>query len=342
MEFKFVLGVDQSKKWFDCCLMTAQLVILLEERIDNTPSAIFDFISKLVALGHFEDITQVLLAIEATGIYTEHLTNSWLLKGGELAMLHASKISEHLAGSSGFEEKNDRLDARRVSEYAIRFSDKLKKWKPKTVTLQLLQGLQRQRERLIKAMNVLEVPIKEKQEFDTVDISQTLAAYQSDSVKALQEDLNKLEKNIQKLIDTDPYLNQLYQLVISVEGIGPVTAREILIATEGFTKFKPDQAKAFAKYVGVIPNGKRSGTSVKKKDKIGKRKHKKLKSNLTLGANSLIRSKLELGQYYRRKISEGKHHLCVINAMRNKMILRVFAVVRNQINYQKDLNISIQ
>jgi len=342
MEFKFVLGVDQSKKWFDCCLMNAQFTILLEEKVENTPSAILAFISKLLALGHFKDITEVLLAVEATGIYTQHLTNSWLLKGGELTMLHAPKISEHLAGQIAFEEKDDPLDARRAAEYTFRFSDKLKLWKPKEVTLQLLQGLQRQRERLISAINLLEVPLKESEQFDLTQISETLANYQAGSMESLRNDLDNLEKNIQKLIDTDPYLNQLFQLVISVEGIGPVTAREILITTEGFTKFTPDQAKAYARYVGVIPNKKRSGTSVRKKDKISARKHKKLKSNLTMGAQSLVNSKLELGQYYRRKKAQGKHHLCVINAMRNKMILRVFAVVRNQVSYQKDLNVAIQ
>ena len=93
--------------------------------------------------------------------------------------------------------------------------------------------------------------------------------------------------------------------------------------------------------LGLFPIKKRSGTSVKKKDKIGTRKHQKLKNNLTMGAQSLVNSKLELGQFYRRKIAQGKHHLSVINAMRNKMILRVFAVVRNQVIYDKKLNICL-
>jgi hypothetical protein len=53
---------------------------------------------------------------------------------------------------------------------------------------------------------------------------------------------------------------------------------------------------------------------------------------------ALIRTGNELGQYYRRKLKEGKDHLCIINAMRNKILLRVFAVVKNQVMYQKNLN----
>jgi len=58
-----------------------------------------------------------------------------------------------------------------------------------------------------------------------------------------------------------------------------------------------------------------------------------------MAATSLIGTKDELAQYYERKISEGKPHFLVINAMRNKLILRIFAVVRNQLMYQKNLNI---
>ena len=49
----------------------------------------------------------------------------------------------------------------------------------------------------------------------------------------------------------------------------------------------------------------------------------------------------ELGIYYQRKRAEGKPFLSVINALRNKIILRVFAVVRNQVMYEKNLNICL-
>ena len=50
-----------------------------------------------------------------------------------------------------------------------------------------------------------------------------------------------------------------------------------------------------------------------------------------MDALALTKSKGEIGQYYRKKKEEGKPNLSVINAMRNKMILRIFAVVRNRV-----------
>ena len=67
----------------------------------------------------------------------------------------------------------------------------------------------------------------------------------------------------------------------------------------------------------------------------------KMKGLLTMGAQCLIHRDTELGCYYRRKMADGKKHLVVINAMRNKIVHRVFAVVRNQDMYKKNLNVCL-
>ena len=90
----------------------------------------------------------------------------------------------------------------------------------------------------------------------------------------------------------------------------------------------------------MTPKDKQSG-KMKKRKRISKRGNKKLKSLLTMGATSLIGTNSELGFYYLKKIAEGKRHFSVINAMRNKLILRIFAVVRNQVTYKKNMNICL-
>ena len=37
--------------------------------------------------------------------------------------------------------------------------------------------------------------------------------------------------------------------------------------------------------------------------------------------------------YFERKVAEGKNKMSVINAVRNKLIHRVFAVIRDERNY---------
>jgi len=37
--------------------------------------------------------------------------------------------------------------------------------------------------------------------------------------------------------------------------------------------------------------------------------------------------------YYSRKMSEGKHALSIINAVKNKLVLRAVAIIKSQIPY---------
>lgn len=340
MEFKFVLGIDMSKEWFNYCLMSTSYKIISEGKIDNHPDAIFQFISNLLKRKELTNIEEILLVMEHTGIYVQHLVNGWLSKAGSLSIVPATKVSDLLGGQLGWEEKTDELDARRLAEYGIRFSDKIELWQAKAHTLELLQRLHRQRSRLIDVINILQVPIKESIDYDSAAISETLNNNQATSIAALKSDLKNIEKQLQILVKSDPLLQQLFKLITSVEGVGPVTAREIIIATSAFTKFTPQQAKSFARYSGVVTRQKRSG-KMRKRDKIPNRANKKIKTVLTMGATALIGTSTDLGKFYERKIREGKAHFSVINAMRNKIILRVFAVVRNQVMYDKNLNFNM-
>ncbi len=52
----------------------------------------------------------------------------------------------------------------------------------------------------------------------------------------------------------------------------------------------------------------------------------KLKKLLHLCAMSAIQNDKEMKAYFERKTAEGKNKMSVINAVRNKLIHRVFAV----------------
>ncbi len=65
-----------------------------------------------------------------------------------------------------------------------------------------------------------------------------------------------------------------------------------------------------------------------------------MKTLLHLAAMSAIRLNNELKMYYQRKVGEGKNKMSVLNAVRNKIIHRVFAVIKNQTIYKNDLVLS--
>src|SRR5690606_18926799 len=99
----------------------------------------------------------------------------------------------------------------------------------------------------------------------------------------------------------------------------------------------------YACYCGVAPFEYSSGTSVNFRTKVNPIANKPLKAMLNLAARSAITSDPELKLYYLRKVEEGKNKMSVLNAVRNKLIHRIFAVVKRGTpyvvlqNHQKNL-----
>ena len=67
---------------------------------------------------------------------------------------------------------------------------------------------------------------------------------------------------------------------------------------------------------------------------------KSLKKLFHLGAMSAIRLENDLAIYYRRKVEEGKNKMSVLNAVRNKIIHLIFALIKNKTFYKNRLVLS--
>jgi len=110
-----------------------------------------------------------------------------------------------------------------------------------------------------------------------------------------------------------------------------VTGVSLLIYTDGFTKF--NSSKQLASYSGIAPFEYSSGTSVRGKTKVHPMGNKTLKTVLHLCAVSSLRNNPEMKTYYARKVGEGKNKMLVLNAIRNKLVARVFSCVKNERMY---------
>ena len=65
---------------------------------------------------------------------------------------------------------------------------------------------------------------------------------------------------------------------------------------------------------------------------------KKMKSLLHLSVLTAIKHDKELEQYYGRKKAEGKHSLVVINAIKCKLLARIFSVINRKTPFVKTMN----
>jgi hypothetical protein len=60
-----------------------------------------------------------------------------------------------------------------------------------------------------------------------------------------------------------------------------------------------------------------------------------------MAAMSAIQCNEELKHYYERKVGEGKNKMSVMNAVRDKLISRILACVKNQHLYQKEFQYAL-
>ncbi len=181
---------------------------------------------------------------------------------------------------------------------------------------------------------MLTVPAKENDLFVEKSTAKNNAKLFNSTIKAIQLDIEKTEKAIMKIIDADGELKRLFLLITSVDGIGKVTAVQVLVTTNEFKDI--DSPKSLACYAGVAPFSDDSG-KVAKKPRVSHMANKKMKTLLHLSALVAIQHNADLNKFYKRKVEiEKKNKMSVINAVRNKLVLRIFACVKQNRKYEEN------
>lgn len=329
METIFFVGCDISQDTFNYCVRSKSS-ILCQGRIENSSKSIKKWLSEL-SKSSLIDLKNTAFCLEHTGIYGVLLLRALATK----SLLTFLESSVNIKMSLGLQRgKNDKIDAQRIAEYAMRNVDRLRKWEPKRKELERLQLLVRMRERLIKARKDISRYNQDAKRFLEKAEYELVLKGSAHTLKALEKDIDKVNKDIEELITSDEKLNNLNQKICSVDGIGLVTSSVILVKTNEFKDIQ--EAKKFACTAGIAPFEHSSGKSVRGRTRVSHCAHKDVKALLHMCAIGAISRRGELQNYYHRKVAEGKNKMSVINAVRNKLVHRIFAVVRDNTMYQKN------
>jgi transposase len=115
----------------------------------------------------------------------------------------------------------------------------------------------------------------------------------------------------------------------------------MIVETNTFRDF--DSARKFCCHAGVAPFKYDSGSPVRSRSKVSSRADKSIKALLHMAALSVAtRMKGELNDCYLRKVAEGKNKMPVINAVRGKPVMRMFAVIKNNSLYERKYAFCLQ
>jgi len=332
MHFTFFIGVDVSKATLDFAVVRANQ-ILFHQQVSNDKKGISQFLKELRKQTN-ASLTHCLFCLEYTGIYNNPLLKSLHAAEAHIWVEQAAHIQESMGLLRG---KTDLVDAKRIALFAYKNREDARLWTPPRAVIAQLDQLTAQRARLVKVIKLLQTPLTDSKGFlekaDRKANQQACAA----SLRALKADLKAVDKAITELAQQDPELKRLFERVTSVVGISQITAAEIILTTNEFRTIT--NPKKFACYAGVVPFERSSGQR-KGRAQVSHMANKKVKSLLHLGAMSAIQHCPQLKEYYQRKVAEGKNKMLVLNNVRNKIVHRVFACVRQDRNYDENYSVS--
>ena len=182
---KVFVGIDVSKKWIDVCV-TIDGKTIVHQQFNNCLAGFKDMIKWLKQYGKAEDL---LLCMEHTGIYAQPLWFFLTEKKISYCVVAGAAISSGLEIRRG---KNDKIDARDIARFTMRYADELK---PHHLPVQLLRRLKMlfsYRERLVKAKVLISVPSKEAKDYACAD-SKDVRTDSSSLVQILREGSIKLK-----------------------------------------------------------------------------------------------------------------------------------------------------
>ena len=316
MKICHFLGADVSKKTIDISGHLPKVHVC----ISNDAKGFKDL---LIWLSDQQiSVKESLLVLEHTGLYSrlfEKFMHSAALRFAKVPALEIIRSQGLVRG------KSDKIDSARIAEYCFSKQDKVTVSEPVSEEIERLKMLAAARSSAVKSRAAIVNAIKELLNAGLGEADLIIKSKRN-MLKAFDKEIKILERETKNLIDNNEAISKNYKLLTGLKGIGKIVATATIVKTANFTRFK--DARKFSCYCGTAPFDHSSGTSIRKRNRVSHLADKEMKSLLDLAAKTAKRFDPELKAYYERKTAEGKHRKSVRNAIRCKLIYRMFAVVK--------------
>ncbi|WP_312068498.1 IS110 family transposase [Empedobacter sp.] len=323
---KIVIGIDVSKLTLDICIQ--ENGVNRFDNIPNTEKAIKVFFKQ------FDKKQEILIGMENTGRFNAILYSVLVHFSFTVYVINPLHLKRSMGLVRG---KNDKIDSERIAQFLLKNYMDLQLWKPNSKVIEKIKLLNAERKHRVKIRAGLLAQTQDDQ-FLKPTMDKAVLRLNTKLIDILTKQINEIEDRIYQLICEDEQLYDHYKRIQSIPGVGKVLAFNMLIKTDGFTTI--NTPRQMACYAGVAPFDFQSGTSIKRRPKVSTMADKELKKLLHLAAMSAIRLENDLAIYYHRKVEQGKNKMAVLNAVRNKIIHRIYALIKNQTIYKNNLILS--
>ena len=338
---KLFVGIDFSKEKIDVAIIFAEGLTETSMRVSNefknSVSGYKQLVKWVEESSNETEPSLWLFCGENTGDYSKPLCNFLYGRGFDMWLENAKSIKD----ASGIRRlKSDRADANMIAEYAMRNYDKAIIYEPLSESLSQLRELFLYRQMVVRHRCSFQVRRGEKRlNMEKSPVKTMISQSGRHIVTELNKEIEKIDKRIAELIDSDEELAQVFTIVTSIPGIGTQNAVCLMVYTDNFRRFNFDSRK-IACYYGIAPFGRDSGTSVHTDPHVHYMANRQIKAMLSQAALSAAKFNPVIASYYSRLIERGKRRQIALNNVKNKLVHIVTAMVRNKQLFDKDYKIS--
>lgn len=301
---KIVAGIDVSKDRLDICLLPGKT----EFSVRYDAAGLDDLIDRL------RQAEVSLIAAEATGGYETMLAASLIAAQLPLVIVNPAQV-RHYAGALGQKAKTDRIDASVIASFAAAVQPELRPTADEaTQLLAAFVGRRRQIIDMIVAEGHRQRMTKDPRLLQSIQRLKT----------ALEHELADIDASIDDSIRGSPVWRDKENLLSSVPGVGPVTARTLLAELPELGQLSGKQVAALA---GLAPFTRQSGQWRGKSFISGGRAT--VRTALFLAAMSASKHNPPLKAFRDRLVQAGKPKMVAVIAVARKLLTILNAIIRD-------------
>ena len=260
--------------------------------------------------------------MEATGIYYEGLAYHLARLKQNVSVILPNKV-KHFSKSLNIKTKTDIVDARIIAKMGTERS--MDAWQPPDPIFRQLRSLTRLYSDLKKEKTTF------GNRLDAYQCGEDPISFIINSnrilIKGIDLQLVKCEKEITTLIYSQEWLASKVDKLLSIKGVGLITIAIILAETQGFKLIR--NGKQLVSYAGFDVIQRESGTSIKGKTRISKKRNSRIRAALFFPALVSSRFNENFKNIYER-INAGKPSKMVgVTALQRKILLLIYALWKN-------------
>lgn len=311
-----VLGIDISKPYFDVTLIriskTGKVYSPVSARFDNTPEGYKRLKTGLTG----RHVKQVHACLEATGRYGDCLAMGLHTHGHTVSVVNPAIIHAY-AHVHLRRNKTDARDADLIARYGPH--ERPQPWTPPTQATLDLQAL------LKRLADLRAIRQQESSRLASIVPCPQVADFIQCHSDFLDTQIAELEMAARSLTQTTPSLAAQFKLLLTIPGIGPLTAMRLV----AFDLLRFADADAAVAMAGLNPSQHQSGTSCKRESRLSKRGHADIGHALYMPALTALTCNPVVRDLAARLSAKSKHVMVIIGAAMRKLLRLAYGVLKS-------------